>query len=76
MYTYMKLKILSTFLVSSSIAGSLKTIPGIVKALKTPIIDVDQSTVVKAMQRVILSLENAVPEECKDSMLVQIITGK
>ena len=61
---------------SASLANTLKEIPGIEKALKSPIIDVDQSKVVTVIERVILSLENEVPAECKDSLLVQIITGK
>ncbi len=44
--------------------------------MKTPIIDVDQAKVVTVMERVILSLEKEVPTECKDSLLVQTITGR
>ena len=62
--------------VSSRIANNLEKIPGIEKALKTPIIDVDQAKVVAIMERVILSLEKEVPTECKDSLLVQTITGR
>ncbi len=61
---------------SSRIADNLKNIPGIEKALETPIIDVDQSKMMTVMERVILSLEKSVPTECKDSLLVQIMTGK
>ncbi len=60
----------------SKLADSLKDIPGIAKAMKTTIIDVDQSKVVTAMERVIRSLEKGVPTECKDTLLVQIMTGK
>ncbi len=62
--------------VSSRIAKNLESIPGIEKALKTPIIDVDQPKVVTVMERVILSLEKEVPKQCKDSLLVQTITGR
>ncbi len=61
---------------SARIADNLKNIPGIEKALETPIIDVDQSKVVTVMERVIFSLEKSVPTGCKDSMVVQIMTGK
>ncbi len=61
---------------STRIADNLKNIPGIEKALETPIIDVEQSKMVAVMERVILSLEKSVPTGCKDSLLVQIITGK
>ncbi len=61
--------------VSSRIADNLEKIPGIEKALKTPIIDVDQAKVVTVMERVILSLKKEVSDECEDSLLVQIITG-
>lgn len=44
--------------------------------METPIIDVDQTTLVTAMERVIRTLEKEVPTECKDSLLVQIVTGK
>ncbi len=60
----------------STIADSLTDIPGIVKAMETPIIDVEQSKVVSAMERVILSLEKGISTGCKDSLLVQILTGK
>ncbi len=61
---------------SKIIADNLKNIPGIERALTTPIIDVDQSKMVTVMERVILSLEKSVPTGCKDSLLVQIMTGK
>ncbi len=61
--------------VSSRIANNLEKMPGIEKALKSPIIDVDQAKVATVMERVILSLEKEVPTGCKDSLLVQTITG-
>ncbi len=62
--------------VSSRIADNPQNIPGIEKSLKTPITDIDQATVVAVMEQVILSLEKEVPTECKDSLLVQTVTGR
>ncbi len=62
--------------VSSRIAENLEKIPGIETALKAPIIDVEQAQVVEVMELVILALEKEVPTKCKDSLLVQTITGR
>ena len=58
------------------LATSLEEIPGIDKALKTPIIDVEPPKLEAILENVFLTLVGQIETPCKHAMLIQIATGR
>ena len=61
---------------ATQLAAFLEDIPGIDKALKTPIIDVEISKLEAILENVVLTLVGEIEPPCKHAMLVQIVTGR
>ena len=61
---------------TTQLAASLEDIPGIDKALKTPIIDVEIPKLEAILENVVLTLVGEIETPCKHAMLVQIVTGR